>query len=142
MNAIRKLLPAVLLMLLLTPRAMAQMPQLRGYDASQSQKYIYVTFGNYFSDGYGGYGPVLWRVLGPGIPGEDDVSTDGVGEEDNALKSANEDVIIEENADVFCLMTEYIIDFHQYNEVRDTRDGPALEYKDSEMYRYITGTSR
>ena len=35
-NAIRKLLPAVLLMLLLSPRAMAQMPQLRGYDGSQA----------------------------------------------------------------------------------------------------------
>ena len=123
MNAIRKLLPAVLLMLLLTPRAMAQMPQLRSYDASQAQKYIYVTFGNYFQDGYGTYGPVLWRVLGPGIPGEDDVSTDGIGEEDNATKAANEDVITPENADVYCLMTEYIIDFYQYNEVRDMREG-------------------
>lgn len=142
LKSLRKLLPALLLLLLLAPGAVAQMPQLRGYDASQAQKYIYVTFGNYFSDGYGSYGPVLWRVLGPGIPGEDDVSTDGVGEEDNALKAANEDVITAENADVFCLMTEYIIDFHQYNEVRDTRDGEALTYKDSEMYRYITGTSR
>ena len=142
MKAIRKCLLCTLLMLLCASHASAQMPELRGYDASQSQKYIYVTFGNYFSDGYGGYGPVLWRVLGPGIPGEDDVSTDGIGENDNSLKAANEDVITEENADVFCLMTEYIIDFHQYNEVRDTRDGPALEYKDSEMYRYITGTSR
>ena len=142
MNAIRKLLPAVLLMLLLTPRAMAQMPQLRGYDASQAQKYIYVTFGNYFQDGYGTYGPVLWRVLGPGIPGEDDVSTDGIGEEDNATKAANEDVITPENADVYCLMTEYIIDFYQYNEVRDMREGEALAYKDSRIYRYITGTER
>ena len=142
MNAIRKLLPAVLLMLLLSPRAMAQMPQLRGYDGSQAQKYIYVTFGNYFQDGYGTYGPVLWRVLGPGIPGEDDVSTDGTGEEDNATKAANEDVITAENADVYCLMTEYIIDFYQYNEVRDTREGEALAYKDSRMYRYITGTER
>lgn len=142
LKALRKLLPAFLLLLLLAPNAVAQMPRLRGYDASMSQKYIYVTFGNYFSDGYGGYGPVLWRVLGPGIPGEDDVSTDGIGENDNSLKAANEDVITEENADVFCLMTEYIIDFHQYNEVRDTRDGAALSYSGSEMYRYITGTER
>ena len=142
MKALRKLLPALLLLLLLAPCAAAQMPQLRGYDASQAEKYIYVTFGNYFTDGYGGYGPVLWRVLGPGIPGADDVSTDGVGEEDNVHKAANEDVITEENADVFCLMTEYIIDFHQYNEERDTRESEALTYKDSEMYRYVTGTSR
>lgn len=142
MNAIRKLLPAVLLMLLLSPRAMAQMPQLRGYDGSQAQKYIYVTFGNYFQDGYGTYGPVLWRVLGPGIPGEDDVSTEGVGEDDNATKAANEDVITAENADVYCLMTEYIIDFYQYNEVRDTCEGEALAYEDSRIYRYITGTER
>lgn len=130
------------LLLALMPCALADMPQLRGYDSSQSQKYIYVTFGNYFSDGYGGYGPVLWRVLGSGIPGEDDVSTDGVDENDNSKKSANMDVITEENADVYCFLTEYIIDFHQYNEVRDTREGVPLEYKDSELYRFCTETSR
>ena len=130
------------LLLALAPRALADMPQLRGYDPAAEEKYIYVTFGNYFSDGYGGYGPVLWRVLGPGIPGEGDVSTDGVGENDNVMKAANKDIITEENADVFCLMTEYIIDFHLYNEVRDTRETPALEYRESELYRFITDTRR
>lgn len=143
LKAIRRALPLFLLLLACcSPPALSQAPQLRGFDSSQAQKYVYVTFGNYFSDGYGGYGPVLWRVLGPGIPGEDDVSTDGIGENDNTLKFANEDVITEENADVYCLMTEYIIDFHRYNPERDTRDGPALEYKDSELYRFCTETSR
>lgn len=137
----RKALLVFLLMIAAACYAKAEMPELRGYDSSLSQKYIYVTFGNYFTDGYGGYGPVLWRVLGPGIPGEDDVSTDGIGEDDNSLKSANEDVITPENEDVYCLMTEYIIDFHLYNEVRDTRDGEPLAYEDSELYRFCNETS-
>lgn len=137
----RKALFVFLLMIAAACYAKAEMPELRGYDSSLSQKYIYVTFGNYFTDGYGGYGPVLWRVLGPGIPGEDDVSTDGIGEDDNSLKSANEDVITPENEDVYCLMTEYIIDFHLYNEVRDTRDGEPLAYEDSELYRFCNETS-
>ena len=137
----RKALFVFLLMIAAACYAKAEMPELRGYDSSLSQKYIYVTFGNYFTDGYGGYGPVLWRVLGPGIPGEDDVPTDGIGEDDNSLKSANEDVITPENEDVYCLMTEYIIDFHLYNEVRDTRDGEPLAYEDSELYRFCNETS-
>lgn len=137
----RKALFVFLLMIAAACYAKAEMPELLGYDSSLSQKYIYVTFGNYFTDGYGGYGPVLWRVLGPGIPGEDDVSTDGIGEDDNSLKSANEDVITPENEDVYCLMTEYIIDFHLYNEVRDTRDGEPLAYEDSELYRFCNETS-
>ena len=137
----RKALLVFLLMIAAACYAKAEMPELRGYDSSLSQKYIYVTFGNYFTDGYGGYDPVLWRVLGPGIPGEDDVSTDGIGEDDNSLKSANEDVITPENEDVYCLMTEYIIDFHLYNEVRDTRDGEPLAYEDSELYRFCNETS-
>lgn len=137
----RKALFVFLLMIAAACYAKAEMPELRGYDSSLSQKYIYVTFGNYFTDGYGGYGPVLWRVLGPGIPGEDDVSTDGIGEDDNSLKSANEDVITPENEDVYCLMTEYIIDFHLYNEVRDTRDGEPLAYEDCELYRFCNETS-
>lgn len=120
--------------------AAADMPELRGFDSSQSQKYIYVTYGTYFSDGYGSVAPVLWRVLGQGVPAAEDVST-LLADNDNTQKAANEDVITAENEDVYCLMTEYIIDFHQYNEVRDTRDGEALAYKDSELYRFCNETS-
>ena len=136
-------LSALLLGLILSAQgALADMPELRGYDYSQkhNEKYIYVTFGNYFSDGYGGFGPVLWRVLGKGVPAAEDVST-YYADNDNVGKAANEDVITPENEDVWCLMTEYIVDFHRYNPARDTRDGKALEYKDSEMFRFLNDFS-
>ena len=136
-------LSALLLGLILSVQgALADMPELRGYDYSRkhNEKYIYVTFGNYFSDGYGGFGPVLWRVLGKGVPAAEDVST-YYADNDNVGKAANEDVITPENEDVWCLMTEYIVDFHRYNQVRDTRDGKALEYKDSEMFRFLNDFS-
>lgn len=142
MRLLYKSLSLFLLSLLIGTCALADMPPLRGYDVSKptGEKYLYVTFGEYFSDGYGKIAPVLWKVLGPGVPAAEDVSTI-IADNDNATKKANEDVITEENADVYCLMTEYIIDFHRYNEVRDTRDGPPLEYKDSELFRFCNETS-
>ena len=136
-----KMLLASLLLALLSAQALADMPEIRGYDSSRQPKYMYVTFGEYFSDGYGTIEPVLWKVLGPGVPSAEDVSTEGTGENDNSKKRANEDVYTEENEDLYCLMTEYIIDFHLYNEVRDTREGTALEYKHSEMYRFLNDMS-
>lgn len=132
---------AALLCILLALPASADMPELRGFDNSQSQKYIYVTFGEYFSDGYGGISPVLWRVLGKGVPAAEDVSTN-LADNDNSKKKANVDVFTDETDDVWCLLTEYIIDFHLYNEVRDTRYGDALEYKNSELYRFCNDMSR
>ena len=142
MKTLLRICALALVLLLPVQGTLADMPELRGYDVSQSrdEKYMYVTFGNYFSDGYGGFGPVLWRVLGKGVPAAEDVST-YYADNDNVGKAANEDVITPENEDVWCLMTEYIIDFHRYNAVRDTRDGKALEYKDSEMYRFLNDQS-
>ena len=136
-----KTLLAAFALALIAAQALADMPQMRGYDSSKQPKYIYVTFGEYFSDDSGAVEPVLWKVLGPGVPAADDVSTEGTGENDNSKKRANEDVYTPENDDLYCLMTEYIIDFHLYNEVRDTREGTPLEYKNSEIYRFLNDKS-
>ena len=137
MKFLFRILCAALICSLFCACAAADMPELRGFDSSQSQKYLYVTFGEYFSDGYGAVSPVLWRVLGKGVPAAEDVSTD-LGDNDNTTKKANVDTFTEETDDVYCLLTEYIVDFHQYNEVRDTRDGEPLQYKNSELFRFCS----
>ena len=130
---------AALLCILLALPASADMPELRGFDNSQSQKYIYVTFGEYFSDGYGGISPVLWRVLGKGVPAAEDVSTN-LADNDNSKKKANVDVFADETDDVWCLLTEYIIDFTLYHDIADTADGPALDYQDTLLKAYMNET--
>ena len=122
----------ILLSLALPCTAYAAASILRGYDEA-TLSYQYVVFGSYPTTEEGGVEPVLWRVLGPGVPGETDVIN---VEEANEFKRAgdkypNEDVLTDENRDTYCLMTEYIIDFIQYHDVRDEADGPALDYADA-----------
>lgn len=106
-------------------------PILRGYD-TKTRKYQYATFGVYPYEKDGAEAPVLWRVLGPGIPADDDVI--GKDTYDHmAKKYANRDEFTEENDDVFLLMTEYIIDTVLYHPVRDEADGPGLDYADTNV---------
>lgn len=104
---------------------------LRGYDTA-TRKYQYATFGVYPYEKDGAPAPVLWRVLGRGIAAEDDV----IGREEYdhmAKKYANRDTFTEENDDVFLLMTEYIIDTVLYHPVRDTAEGPGLDYAETNV---------
>ena len=106
-------------------------PALRGYD-TQTRKYQYATFGVYPYEKDGTQAPVLWRVLGRGVPAEDDVI--GKDTYDHmAKKYANKDTFTEDNDDVFLLMTEYIIDTVLYHPVRDEADGPGLNYADTHV---------
>ena len=108
-------------------------PVLRGYD-TQTRKYQYATFGVYPYDKDGTEAPVLWRVLGRGIPAADDVI--GKDTYDHmAKKYANRDEFTVENDDVFLLITEYIIDTVLYHPVRDEADGPGLDYADTNVRR-------
>ena len=109
---------------------------LRGYDA-EARSYQYVTFGRYPYEEDGTEKPVLWRVLGKGVPGEDDVLTQKDAAAFNKAKYANGDDVTPETEDVYCLMTAHIIDTVLYNDVRDELDGPALDYKDAMIYQTL-----
>lgn len=128
-----RLVSAFLLMLMLVSCAAhaEEAPALRGYD-TKTRKYQYATFGVYPYEKDGAAAPVLWRILGRGIAAEDDV----IGREEYdhmAKKYANRDEFTEDNDDVFLLMTEYIIDTVLYHPVRDTADGPGLDYADTNV---------
>ena len=100
----------------------------------------WVTFGNYYYDSDGTRQPVLWRVLGPGVPEETDVMNEKnhIKYNANDLKRANGDPSTPENRDLYCLMTEYIVDFLVYNETRDALNRtPPLDYADSLIYRTL-----
>ena len=100
----------------------------------------WVTFGNYFYASDGTRQPVLWRVLGPGVPEETDVMNEEnhIKYNANDLKRANGDPSTPENQDLYCLMTEYIVDFLVYNETRDALDKtPPLDYADSLIFRTL-----
>ena len=139
----RTALSLFLLMLLCASLCAAQSSAcdaLRGYDP-ETRTYQYVTFGQYPYDSEGGVAPVLWRVLGPGIPGESDVIN---VEDANEFKLAgkkypNEDAPDAAHMDVYCLMSEYIIDMVLYHDVRDEADGPALNYTDAMIYDTLNG---
>ena len=132
-----------LFLLLCAPLCAAQdaaSSSLHGYNA-ETHTYQYVTFGQYPYDSEGGIAPVLWRVLGPGIPGESDVIN---MEDANEFKLAgdkypNEDMPDEAYQNVYCLMSEYIIDMVLYHDVRDEADGPALNYSDAMIFDTLNG---
>lgn len=124
--------------ILFFPEAMADMPRLHGYSQS-GPHYQYVTFGTYPSGKNAEVQPVIWRVLGQGMPGKEDVINASNVPEKHAPKVPRQDSISEENADVYCLMTEYIIDFLLYNAVRDDQEGLALDYVDSLLYDTLNG---
>ncbi|MBR5301516.1 MAG: hypothetical protein IKU38_01605 [Clostridia bacterium] len=132
MRLIRFVSVFLLIMMLAACACIAEeAPALRGYDL-KTRKYQYATFGVYPYEKDGTMAPVLWRVLGRGIAAEDDV----IGREQYdhmAKKYANRDEFTQENDDVFLLMTEYIIDTVLYHPVRDTAEGPGLDYADTNV---------
>ncbi|MGN0776153.1 MAG: hypothetical protein ACI4MM_05675 [Candidatus Ventricola sp.] len=128
---VRKLAKVLFLLLLLAPAALAQdAPLLRGYD-SATQEYEYATFGVYPYGENGEVAPVLWRVLGWGVPAEDDVICKSNYPNRTDKKYANADDMTQENEDVCLLMTEYIIDTVLYHPERDETDDPGLDYADA-----------
>lgn len=122
----------LLAMLLLPLFCLAeQTPSLHGYD-TKTRKYQYALFGVYPYEKDGKQAPVLWRILGRGVPAQDDVI--GKDAYDHmAKKYANRDEFTQENDDVFLLMTEYIIDTVLYHPERDVMDGPGLDYADTHV---------
>ena len=127
----RKVLLLSALMILLSSASLAQAPLLRGWDGLSEQAYQYVAFGTYPYEKDGASAPVLWRVLGPGTPGEEDVvGVYNVTSRKEVLPVTGDD-FSGGNDDVFLLMTEYIIDFLPFHEKKDTEDGGALDYPDS-----------
>lgn len=114
--------------------ALAEPAALRGYDAGQTPHYQYVTFGTYPYEKDGENAPVLWRVLGRGTPGEGDViNASNVPD----TKEPNGDDLTGSMEDVYCLMTEYIIDFVLYHDVRDEAGGTPLDYADTLIRVYL-----
>ena len=132
----RRILPVFLILLLLASAALAQAPELRGYDKEQKNSYLYVTFGQYPYSKEGETAPVIWRVLGPGVPGTDDVinAANAPGRKDEKYANIDTD-IPQDMQDVYCLMTEYIIDVVLYHDKKDVVDGPALDYVDTIIYQ-------
>lgn len=128
-----RMLLAALLLIVLPVCACASMPELHGYDKNE-QEYIYVTFGRYPTGKNGEVEPVIWRILGTGMPGEGDIINQSNLPPKGYKKIPNVDTISEENADVYCLMTQSIIDVLLYHPTRDEQDGPALDYVDSLIY--------
>ena len=128
---VRKLARILILLLLLAPAALAEdAPLLRGYDEA-TRKYEYATFGVYPYGENGEEAPVLWRVLGWGVPAGDDVISRSNYPKRDEKKYANKDELTQDNADIVLLMTEYIIDTVLYHPERDVLDGPGLDYADT-----------
>ena len=115
---------------------------LRGYQplcqGEISARYQYALFGTYPTEADGQERPVLWRILGPGTPEAGDVIGYSNYPPRKWAKQANGDDLTGENADAFCLMTEYILDMILYHGERDTEEKP-LDYADSEMYKSLNG---
>ena len=110
----------------------------RGYNP-EDHSYQYVTFGVYPYAEDGAAAPVLWRVLGPGTPGEDDVLIAEEVAAYNKDKYSNGDAFTADTADVYCLMTEQIIDTVLYHHERDEEGGPTLDYWDTMIYASLNG---
>ena len=134
----RKIIAVCLFLILLFAAAAADMPQLRGYDKEIKPQYQYVTFGTYPQGKNGEVEPVLWRVLGPGVPGVDDVINAANCPVRDDKMPVNGDDFTEETQDVFVLMTEYIIDFIMYHDKKD-ENGEPLDYVNSMMYASLNG---
>ena len=96
--------------------------------------YQYVSFGQYAYEADGAEQPVLWRVLGPGTPEAADVIDEANVPPRAWGKEPNGDDCTGENTDVYCLMSEYILDMILYNNYKDTDKGHGLNYEDSLMY--------
>ena len=107
-------------------------PVLRGYD-KQTRKYQYALFGTYPYEKDGSEAPVLWRVLGPGVPSDEDIISKSNEPKWDWKKRANRDELTEENDDVFLMITQYIIDTVLYHPERDVQDGPGLDYADTNV---------
>ena len=136
--SLRKLLVTMLLLALAAAPAAADTSALRGF--IKGKGYQYVTFGQYPTGENGDVAPVLWRVLGPGTPEDDDLNNAANDIGFNKKKYATGDNLTGENADSLCLMTEYIIDFTLYHDIADTADGPALDYQDTLLKAYMNET--
>ena len=129
----RRVFSAFLLLLLISAVSIAEMPQLRGYAQDAKPRYQYVTFGTYPQGKKGEIEPVLWRVLGPGVPGEGDVINQSNCPNRDGQLEVNGDVFTDDTQDVYVLMTEYIIDFIMYHDAKD-KNGKPLDYVNSMMH--------
>lgn len=136
--SVQRMLAALVLLMLPLSAAAQEPAALTGYN-TDTHRYQYVSFGAYPYGEDGAEAPVLWRVLGAGVPGGDDVINERNSLDFKDKKYANEDVFTEETADVFCLMTEYIIDTVLYHDVKDEQGGTPLDYADSMMYAALNG---
>ena len=123
--------------------AAAEAAELRGYAGKSGKNtdegYQYVTFGRYAYEADGAEAPVLWRVLGKGTPAEDDVIDAANVPDRKWKKTPNGDPELEGAEDVYCLMTDAIVDFLLHNETADELGGTALDYEDSLLYRTLNG---
>ena len=133
--SLRRLLFALTALFFLSSLAAADTSSLRGF--VKGEGYQYALFGAYPFSKEGEEAPVLWRILGPGTPEDDDLNNAANDIGYNKRKYATGDDLSGENADVFCLMTEYIIDFTLYHDTADTADGPALDYNDTQIRSYM-----
>lgn len=105
---VKKLACVLVCLLLCASVASAQEEALlHGYDETARQ-YEYATFGVYPYGENGEEAPLLWRVLGQGVPGEDDIISKDNYPSRKEKKYANQDELTEDNDDIFLLMTEYI----------------------------------
>ena len=132
-------LAAYLVLLFLAPaaRAVTLSGYREGAGNTPQECYQYVTFGRYPYERDGSQAPVLWRVLGPGTPEKADV-IDAVNEPPRSWKkTGNGDDLSGDNADLVCLMTEYIVDTLLYNGEKDTADGTPLDYENTAVYRTL-----
>lgn len=137
----RRFFAAALALLLALPcvsTAESAAAQLTGYNA-QTRTYQYVAFGRYPTAKDGELQSVLWRVLGPGVPDETDVINAGNASDFDEEKYASGDAFTEDTQDVFCLMTEYIIDVLLYHPQKDENGGAPLDYADSMIRETLGG---
>ena len=132
-----RLISLLILLALSLSCAQAEEPSLTGYN-SETRKYQYALFGQYPYTEEGESAPVLWRVLGPGAADETDIIHERNVRDFNEKKYANKDVLEGEDANLICLMTEYIIDTVMYHEVKDEKDTP-LDYPDAAIYGALNG---
>ena len=130
------------LCLVLTAGRPARAATLRGYHGTggiySEAGYDYVQFGSYPSGPEGETAPVLWRVLGAGTPQMDDVISCGTYPPRSWIKQPNGDELTGENADAFCLMSEYILDMIVYHPFRDDETAP-LDYDQSAICSEMNG---
>lgn len=130
---IRKVFSIFFLLICFFSSAQADMPALRGFEKETKPQYQYVTFGTYPQGKNAEVEPVLWRILGPGMPGEGDVINESNCPNRDAVLEVNGDPFTHDTQDVYVLMTEYIIDFIRYHDKKD-KNGHPLNYVDSMMH--------